>query len=44
MIQKLDLIISFDDTGSMSSVRRQIRAQIKDLIDKLFKLGVLKSI
>lgn len=44
MLKYLDLVISFDDTGSMSSVRRQIRAQIKDLIDKLFKLGVLKSI
>lgn len=38
MLKYLDLVISFDDTGSMSSIRRQVRAQIKELVDKLFKL------
>ena len=34
----LDLVISFDDTGSMSSVRRQVRSEITKLINHLFKL------
>jgi hypothetical protein len=37
-MKPLDLVISFDDTGSMSSVRRQVRSQIKELVDQLFKL------
>jgi len=31
----LDLCISFDDTGSMSSVRRQVRQKIKELLNNL---------
>lgn len=34
----LDIVLSFDDTGSMSSVRRQVRSQIQDLIKELFGL------
>ena len=30
-----DLLISFDDTGSMSSVRRQVRENIKSLVKDL---------
>lgn len=37
-MKPLDLVISFDDTGSMSSVRRQVRSQIQSLVDELFKL------
>ena len=37
-MKSLDLVISFDDTGSMSSVRRQVRSQIQSLVDELFKL------
>lgn len=37
-METLDLLISFDDTGSMSSVRRQVRSQIRDLVEQLFKL------
>jgi hypothetical protein len=33
----IDLAISFDDTGSMYAVRRQVRAQAKDLVDRLSK-------
>lgn len=33
----LDLIISFDDTGSMSSIRYQLRNQIRELMDTLFR-------
>lgn len=36
-MEELDLVISFDDTGSMSSVRKQVRSQIKLLVDELFK-------
>jgi hypothetical protein len=32
----LDLCISFDDTGSMYSVRAQVRAQVNNLVNKLF--------
>jgi hypothetical protein len=35
---KLNLVISFDDTGSMSSIRKQVRSQITRLINDLFKL------
>lgn len=34
----LDLVISFDDTGSMSSVRRMVRSQIRELVNQLFKI------
>jgi hypothetical protein len=34
----LDLVISFDDTGSMSSVRRMVRSQIETLVKQLFDL------
>lgn len=34
----LDLVISFDDTGSMSSVRKMVRSQIKELVAQLFKM------
>lgn len=37
-METLDLLISFDDTGSMSSVRRQVRSQIQSLVEQLFKL------
>jgi hypothetical protein len=37
-MNKLDLVISFDDTGSMSSVRKQVRSQIQSLVEQLFKL------
>ena len=33
----LDLAISFDDTGSMSSVRKQVREKINSLITQLIK-------
>jgi hypothetical protein len=33
---ELDLCISFDDTGSMYSVRSQVRTNINHLVDKLF--------
>jgi hypothetical protein len=32
----MDLCISFDDTGSMSSVRKQVRAKVNELIAQLF--------
>lgn len=35
--KSLDLCISFDDTGSMYSVRGQVRSHIKTLVDSLFK-------
>lgn len=35
--KSLDLVISFDDTGSMSSVRMQVRARIKELTKFLFQ-------
>lgn len=34
-ISALDLAISFDDTGSMSSVRRQVRQKAKELVESL---------
>ena len=34
----MDLVISFDDTGSMSSVRHQVRREIKTLTKELFSL------
>lgn len=37
-MSSLDIVISFDDTGSMSSVRRQVRSQIQSLVDQLFKI------
>lgn len=37
MINDLDLVLSFDDTGSMSSVRRLVRNNINNLVDELFK-------
>lgn len=33
---ELDIVISFDDTGSMSSVRKQVRHNVNDLVKKLF--------
>jgi acyl carrier protein len=33
---ELDLCISFDDTGSMSSVRKQVRNHINELVKQLF--------
>jgi len=36
--KSLDLVISFDDTGSMSSVRRQVRSQIENLVKQLFSI------
>lgn len=37
-MKNLDLVISFDDTGSMSSVRRQVRSQIESLVKQLFTI------
>lgn len=34
----MDIVISFDDTGSMSSVRAQVRVNLKKLVDELFQL------
>jgi acyl carrier protein len=34
--KELDLCISFDDTGSMSSVRKQVRSHITSLVNDLF--------
>jgi len=34
----MEIVISFDDTGSMSSCRAQVRRSIKELVDELFKL------
>lgn len=36
-MESMDLAISFDDTGSMYSVRMQVRAHIKDMVDRLSK-------
>jgi acyl carrier protein len=33
---ELDLVISFDDTGSMSSVRKQVRNHVNSLVKQLF--------
>jgi hypothetical protein len=35
-MEALDLLISFDDTGSMSSVRKQVRNKVNDLVGQLF--------
>lgn len=37
-LEYLDAFISFDDTGSMSSVRKQVRNNLKELIKTLFDL------
>lgn len=34
----MDIVISFDDTGSMSCVRNEVRANIVSLLDTLFSL------
>jgi hypothetical protein len=34
----MDVVISFDDTGSMASVRAQVRQKIKSLVKELFVL------
>jgi len=34
----MELVISFDDTGSMSSVRRQVRQKINELVKHLLRL------
>ena len=31
----LDLVISFDDTGSMHAVRKQVRHRVNELVDSL---------
>lgn len=36
-VESLDLLIVFDDTGSMSSVRKQVRQKIDELTSTLFK-------
>jgi hypothetical protein len=36
MENNLDLLISFDDTGSMSSVRKQVRNRVNELVGNLF--------
>lgn len=36
MSEELDLCISFDDTGSMYTVRSQVRSNINSLVDRLF--------
>jgi hypothetical protein len=35
---ELNLVISFDDTGSMSSVRREVRRKIATLVEELFNI------
>lgn len=35
----LEVVISFDDTGSMSSVRKQVRQRAVELVKKLFSLN-----
>jgi hypothetical protein len=35
----MDVVISFDDTGSMSSVRKQVRQKINALVEHLFRLN-----
>lgn len=35
-MESMDLLISFDDTGSMYSVRMQVKREIKNLVDRLF--------
>ncbi len=35
----MEVVISFDDTGSMSSVRAQVRIRIKELINELFMIN-----
>jgi hypothetical protein len=35
-MEALDLLISFDDTGSMSSVRKQVRNKVNELVEQLF--------
>lgn len=35
-MNRLDLLISFDDTGSMSSVRKQVRSRVNALVENLF--------
>jgi len=37
VFEDLDLCISFDDTGSMYSVRQQVRNRINELVDRLFE-------
>ena len=34
---QLDLVISFDDTGSMSSVRKQVRNHVNELVKQLYQ-------
>jgi hypothetical protein len=35
----MEVVVSFDDTGSMSSVRAQVRQKVKSLIKELFALN-----
>jgi hypothetical protein len=35
----MEVVVSFDDTGSMSSVRAQVRQKVKELINQLFALN-----
>jgi hypothetical protein len=35
----MEVVISFDDTGSMSSVRKQVRQRITELVKQLFTLN-----
>lgn len=37
MTENLDLCVSFDDTGSMQSVRKQVRQNVNKLLDELFE-------
>jgi len=37
MKSELDIVFSFDDTGSMSSVRKLVRNEISTLVDNIFK-------
>jgi hypothetical protein len=36
-MEALDLLISFDDTGSMSSVRKQVRTNVNSLVGQLYE-------
>lgn len=35
-MKNLDIVLWFDDTGSMSSVRRQVRVRMKEIVEFLF--------
>lgn len=44
MQQPVDYVISFDDTGSMSTVRREVRRKVSELVNTLFEVNPLSRI